>query len=147
MWTVCLLCLPGLIASMDNVSQLAVINPHSPSISCTLWCSMWSTSMTSWSLERIRSSPTTLSIWRRGWRAASHSTQDALGKWNRNVFCSGLLTMGVHTKYPTKFIRLYKHQIKQLFMQHYPIIKAIGEPAALVKGYRNLNTTEYLNRV
>lgn len=135
MRAVCLLCLPGLIISMDSVSQLVVINPHSPSISCTLWCSMWSTSMTLWSLERIRSSPTTSSIWRRGWRAASHSTQDALGKRNRNVFCSGLLTMGVYTKYPTKFIGLYKIPvIKQLFTQHYPILKAIREPAALVKG-------------
>lgn len=102
--TVCLciyMCVCELIVSLDRctASQLPVINPILPSISCTRWCNMWSTSMTWWSSERIKSSQMTLSTWRPGWRAASHSTQDALGKWNKTLtaafvvmFCRGAIS-------------------------------------------------------
>lgn len=49
--------------------------------------------MTSWNLARIRSSRTILSIWRRGWRAASHSTHDALGKCKRSPSWQRLTTL------------------------------------------------------
>lgn len=57
---------------------------------------MWNTSMTLWSLGRIKSSQMILSTWRRGWRAVSHSTQDALGKWNKTL------------KWPTFFCAITK---------------------------------------